>query len=383
MMQTSKFIHIMPDRLELLSEKSFHCTEKNCLSTFKSQSNLTLHLLKSHRKNVSLSFRERNHRYCYHCPEQDCVYHESEGESNGKNCFTQLKHLKQHFRKVHKNKDFQCSNCDKGFPDDFALKRHAKICGYQFYCGICGLKYKNNQSLVHHVKQKGHQFTMSVFDDSLNNSPTSSSKEKDRLKAHQASQTDHIVRKSNKKRGGVSQMTQTSRICKKAKTSSSKESSLLTQRQEVAATQTLPIDLNILDDPLLMYTDNSSQTGHDLISDILNMDSKLCHTETQTENRLLFTDSIEKNISDPLLFNNMHTQTSEELLADLSMDTQTQTHWDTEFNFDSYLVSTETQTCIPRLNLFQNNSSTYTQTSQSIEYLDQLNQTYNSIQTQT
>lgn len=383
--------HIMPERSELLFEQIIQCSESGCSSTFKCQSNLTLHLLKIHKKNVSLSFRkEMNQVYLYYCPETECIYNRAKNLDENKNYFTELKHLKQHFRKVHKEKEFQCASCTKAFPDEFSLKRHTKVCGQKFYCGICGSSYKNHTSLMYHVKQKRHVFEMSDFDQlssvylasELND--ISRNKKKGRAKTHQAIQTEQHTK--TKKRPAVSQTTLTlAHTNKRSKSAVNNiDSGQNMQKVEAASTQTLPIDFeHIFDDPLLTYADSSSQTGHDLVQ---------FHMETQTDpNEILpisnFTllDSDSSYANDPLLFNNMHTQTTDELLEDTCYDIHTQTHFDTEFDYTDYqeLVSTETQTYIPRNNLYANNSSSYTQTSQSIEALNQIDTTFNSTHTQT
>lgn len=385
--------HIMPERSELLLGPTIKCSEPACLSTFKSQSNLTLHLLKIHKKNVSLSFRrEMNLIYFYYCPESDCIYNRFKNMEENKNYFTELKHLKQHFRKVHKEKEFLCSSCKKAFPDEFSLKRHSKVCGQKFYCGICGSTYKNQTSLVYHVKQKGHSFEMTDFDSfsmlyGLEVDEVClgiKSKKKGKAKTHQAIQTDQT---KTKKRPAITQTTQTL-ACTTNKRSKGAvpdvDTGQICQKLEAASTQTLPIDLNnIFDDPLLTYADNSSQTGHDLTSHF--------HMETQTElenSGVVHNFSLEMSNScenDPLFFNHMHTQTTDELLEDACFDIHTQTHFDTEFDYSDYqeLVSTETQTYIPRSSLYANNSSSYTQTSQSIEALNLIDTNFNSIHTQT
>lgn len=360
--------HIVPERSELLlGQKTIKCSEPSCESTFKSQSNLTLHLLKIHKKNVSLSFRrELNQVNFYYCPEPACIYNRSNNLDINKNYFTELKHLKQHFRKVHKEKDFNCGSCGKAFPDEFTLKRHVKVCGQKFYCGICGSSYKTQTSLIYHVKQKGHAFEMRDYDELLAVYGTEivadgkAKSKKGKVKTHQAIQTEQT---KTKKRPGVTQTTQT--LARQAnKRSKAETETEANQKLEAASTQTLPIDMNYIFDDL-SYADNSSQTSHDLISHF--------HIQTQTEQNSNVLESAIDN--DPLLFNHMCTQTTDELLEDTCFDIHTQTHFDTEFDYYSdyqELVSTETQTYIPRNNLYANNASSYTQTSQSIETLNQI-----------
>ncbi|XP_063709610.1 ATM interactor [Culicoides brevitarsis] len=364
--------HIIPERSELLiGHKTIKCSEQGCESTFKSQSNLTLHLLKIHKKNVSLAFRHQDQVDFYYCPEEDCVYNRARNIEKNRYYFSELKHLKQHFRKVHKEKEFECSNCKKAFPDEITLKRHVKVCGQKFYCGICGSSYKSQTSLVYHVKQKGHSFEMTEYDallDVYGTKDTDESKGKPsktkKVKTHQAIQTEQTKIKT-KKRPGVTQTTQTLAQTNKRSKATKETPSEQTQKLEAASTQTLPID--IFDDPMLTYADNSSQTSHDLISHF--------HMETQTDPNA--TTNLMETLTeyDPLLFNHMHTQTTNELLEDTCFDIHTQTHFDTEFDYYTdyqELVSTETQTCNPRNNLYANNSSSYTQTSQSIEALNQI-----------
>lgn len=384
--------HIMPERSELLLGQTIKCSEPDCVSTFKSQSNLTLHLLKIHKKNVSLSFRrELNQVYFYYCPEPHCIYNRDKNLEENKNYFTELKHLKQHFRKVHKEKEFQCLSCKKAFPDEFSLKRHVKVCGQKFYCGVCGSSYKNQTSLVYHVKQKSHTFEMTDFDrlmalygadeDDVCVTGTKN-KKKSRAKTHQAIQTDQA---KTKKRPAITQTTQTLACTNKKPKGVVNDVDVTCQKVEVvASTQTLPIDLNyIFDDPLLTYADNSSQTGHDLTSSHFHMETQTELNSSVVNNFPLEMDNSCDN--DPLLFNHMHTQTTDELLEDACFDIHTQTHFDTEFDYSDYqeLVSTETQTYIPRSSLYANNSSSYTQTSQSIEALNQIDTTFTSSHTQT
>lgn len=359
-----------PEREQILGiNQNWKCPD--CFNFFKCQSNLTLHLIKVHKKSdVSLASKG-NGEQRYFCPQEKCIYNI---ESDEKHYFAGFKQLKQHFIKVHKEKSFECKNCAKAFPDECSLKRHEKSCGFKFYC-ICGSSYRNQPSLVYHIKQKGHAFEWSDFDmeweqfgakdDDLLNL-----KKKGR-KRNQAIQTET---RQTKKRS-ISQTTQTSSRTsntntnntnnKKKKVSTASVDSV----QEVAAsTQTLPSDDKsfVLNDLFLLnYTDNCSQT-------LPNSNN----IETQTERDVFLPAAAQdsQDSTDFLLFNHMQTQTTEEDLFVPFNDIETQTHWDLDFDFHD-LVSTETQT--PRIQFNNESASTHTQTAGNT-FLD-----YTSSHTQT
>lgn len=387
---------ITPDRAELIGPLEIKCSEPDCQSVFRSRSNLVLHLQKVHKKDVSLSFRQENTRF--YCPEDGCVYNHKRNldeQHKKNNYFTELKALKQHYIKVHKAKEYECKNCSKAFPDEFALRRHEKCCGFKYYCAVCGSTYRSQPCLGYHVKQKGHIFTWTDYDslaelhmveDESENKRRSGSKKK---VLHQAIQTDVEKKANNNKKRGVSQTTQTARSSKKRKsvTSCSQSNKTTGVALEVASTQTLPVDLSvILEDPLLI--DSASQT----LPSFVENDTILCDIETQTERDVFLCNNIENSSdsTDLLLFNHMQTQTNQEFINIEFSDIETQTHWDTDFDYSDYYVSTETQTHFPRTALFfNNNPSSYTQTSQSVEYLnclisdEEVPSTSTSIHTQT
>lgn len=130
------------------------CTEKNCFMTFKSSSNLNMHLTKHHRiPNTKLSRGSRGEVIRYHCPELDCKYSLTSGMS-----FKRTSLLKQHYLKVHAVKSFVCEKCNKGFATHAIRNYHAQTCGMNFVCS-CGVKYISREALLTHAKRKQHDVT--------------------------------------------------------------------------------------------------------------------------------------------------------------------------------------------------------------------------------
>lgn len=238
---------------------------------------------------------------------------------------------------------------------------------------MCGSTYRSQPCLAYHVKQKKHSFIWSDYDALAELYITTNDDGKRRggggkkKVSHQAIQTD--IEKKSKKRGGVSQTTQTATRSTTKKKRTIASTSIETV--EVAtSTQTLPVDFSFLNDPLLLI-DSASQTMPTFEPDL-----QVCNIETQTERDVFLgcdtqnTDSIEL-----MLCNNMQTQTNHEWFSTGLNDIETQTHWDTEFDYSGYNVSTETQTQYPSSLIFNSNSSSYTQTSRCVEFIDRLTQT--------
>lgn len=371
---------IIPDRAELIGPLEIKCTESKCSSVFKSRSNLVLHLQKVHKKDVSLSFRQENTRF--YCPEENCIYHYQRNlDEKTNNYFTELKALKQHYIKVHKAKNFECKICSKLFPDEFSLRRHEKCCGFKYFCAVCGATYRSQPCLAYHVKQKKHVFVWSEYESlagtfvEQSNDKQKQQKQTKKKVLHQAIQTEVASSSRESKKRSISQTTQTTRTANKKKkharpidTKAVDSCGTKTQTEmEVASTQTLPADLSLLDD--LLLTDSACQT----------MPQNLfCSSQTQTERDVFLAGDMQGSDStDLMLFNHMYTQTSTYELFDVHelTDIETQTHWDTDFDYTSFYVSTETQTHYPRSSLVfvgGNPSSSSTQTSQSIEDLGRL-----------
>ncbi|KAF2904701.1 hypothetical protein ILUMI_01483 [Ignelater luminosus] len=123
-----------------------HCTEEGCTSIFSSESNLTLHLIKTHKKERKTDTTVKE----YYCPDLNCVYNEEK-------FFKNLKLLKQHYLKVHGDKSFICEGCSKGFSTMSSKNRHAEYCGVNFKCCDCEVSYPCYESLLTHGRRKQHK----------------------------------------------------------------------------------------------------------------------------------------------------------------------------------------------------------------------------------
>ncbi|XP_044735953.1 uncharacterized protein LOC123298113 [Chrysoperla carnea] len=129
-----------------------HCTEIGCNGIFKSKSNLNMHLLRHHKKEI-LQPIDKEIKMEYHCPVENCMYN-----INRDQYFNKFKLLKQHYLKVHCSKEIICTKCNKAFTTAVNMKEHEKYCGIEFYCLSCSNKYTSYEALRTHTKRKGHGF---------------------------------------------------------------------------------------------------------------------------------------------------------------------------------------------------------------------------------
>lgn len=140
---------IYPTPQELLKvNTSVPCTEKSCNNIFTSESNLHLHLIKTHKKQDIWS--QDTSKREYYCPDTNCIYNETKH-------FKSMKLLKQHYVKVHAEKNFICASCGKGFATQTTLNAHVEYCGITFKCCDCESSYPLYESLVTHARRKKHK----------------------------------------------------------------------------------------------------------------------------------------------------------------------------------------------------------------------------------
>ncbi|XP_023018616.2 ASCIZ zinc finger protein [Leptinotarsa decemlineata] len=138
---------IYPSVEECKVNNMIRCTEDGCQNVFTSESNLSLHLTKTHKKSTLINLDPCIKQY--HCPELECVY-------NSTSCFKNIKLLRQHYRKVHAPKTFLCSTCQKSFPCENHLKLHVDYCGIDFTCCDCQSSYTSYETLKTHGRRKKH-----------------------------------------------------------------------------------------------------------------------------------------------------------------------------------------------------------------------------------
>lgn len=123
------------------------CTEEGCTGIFMSESNLNLHLMKTHKKeNLLVSCNAVRE---YYCPELSCSYNDTKS-------FKSLKLLKQHYLKVHSDKSFGCDTCDMKFSTQAAKNSHREYCKAKFTCCECNASYSSYESLLTHGRRKKH-----------------------------------------------------------------------------------------------------------------------------------------------------------------------------------------------------------------------------------
>ncbi|XP_028141469.1 uncharacterized protein LOC114335429 [Diabrotica virgifera virgifera] len=129
------------------------CTEEGCNSVFVSESNLNLHLVKTHnRTNLKSDTCQKQ----YFCPELGCPYHT-------KKYFRKLKILRTHYTMTHSPEQFECSTCDKVFPLEKVLSRHVEYCGVNFVCHQCSAHYATYEALQTHGRRKKHIIPEKTF----------------------------------------------------------------------------------------------------------------------------------------------------------------------------------------------------------------------------
>lgn len=118
-----------------------------CGKVFKGESNLMLHLAKSHGKTELLQSSGIKQ---YHCPEAQCIYHEEKYMKN-------MKFLRQHYLKVHMKREYNCSHCQNNFSSQKSLENHFVYCGVKFSCCQCEASYSSYETLQTHGRRKNHK----------------------------------------------------------------------------------------------------------------------------------------------------------------------------------------------------------------------------------
>lgn len=143
----AKKVYPTPQELTTINS-SVKCTFDGCYRVFSSESNLMLHLAKTHKITNALEAKSSKDTQ-FHCPEEACVY-------NNTKHFKTMKLLKQHYLKVHSSKNFICENCNKGFATLAAKNSHIEYCGVMFTCKDCKASYSSYETLTTHARRKKH-----------------------------------------------------------------------------------------------------------------------------------------------------------------------------------------------------------------------------------
>lgn len=144
------------------------CTVPNCDEIFSNSSALNLHLEKVHRLNQKVKIdailttkaRTKSQKLAdnceckYYCPLETCKFY----YGNKLNKYLPSFHsLKVHFLRIHGNKSYKCSKCEKSFSIKSERERHETNCCRLYICSTCKIHYSTNQALIKHCKKKGHE----------------------------------------------------------------------------------------------------------------------------------------------------------------------------------------------------------------------------------
>lgn len=315
---------------QILAQKLYLCQVGDCTEQFHNGSHLQMHQLKRHgiKSSVATDATGNRDTVVYHCPEFSCCYSEKSG---GEKFFGTFRSLKQHFLKVHSQKNFICSLCNgqKSFATESLLRAHETNCGQSFCCEVCKLSYGTREALLTHAKRKNHGYEALL-------AMKSSSKRK-------ANKSEDKKAKAIKVDTHVTIQIQTNlpiECCKTSQTTQTEyNGSEVATRNEIS-TQTIntlnatsTVDnfcqtnlqqLLALDEPELIVP---SGTFPPPLLPSTDGTHTVC-TETQTD---LIYDSMFPNEdrTDPMLYSHMYTQTCDDIISDLGLATiETQTNWD-------------------------------------------------------
>lgn len=360
------------------------CTEDGCSNVFTSESNLTLHLVKTHKKSQllesTLSLKQ------YYCPELGCVY-------NKNKFFKNMKYLRQHYMKVHSTKNFQCTFCEKNFPTKNILNKHMEYCGINFDCCDCQASYSCYETLKTHGRRKKHNI---LFKSEYKSKVTVSKSEdvvtynKNRLilpkqcisllvlPGINKSRTNREIQTEDEKPKLRSKMTQVNRNTVVTSQSTRQTQTGMKQNLFTVETQTVGDFLNVNPKQLDVVNEANDQKTSITQTDFVESRSTSCNTsfnlddfefslKTDTEKNSSGTQTphVQSNIysTSTATHDSIHTDTSDLLTETLNvnmsnfeffncnMETQTDFILNDElFNYDYYMSNMYTQTCDEILN---------------------------------
>lgn len=396
-MTEKRIIKIIPSENNLIENIRKQCTVPACTSTFTNLSNLQMHLDKHHGVRVN-KIVDKNAEVHYYCPINKCKYNVL--DESGPRFFKSKKYVRQHFLKVHAEKNVKCAKCSKTFANETLKVQHERSCGDIFRCGDCNWTYSSREGLLTHCRRKRHSVPPKRTNEkkrdmhkveSVKN--LTNAKEHEQIQPRIATKNaanDATIQSTNLiKKVQLALRTPAAKIkdnferaLQKGKRREELRKSLQTKCVPKLTASTVVAgfkpnekykSLELIDEESNSSTGNLNEANRNLnnlsyISDdsnlhyftVSNFNAGLCHIETQTDLFPLDEANIHSNEMDPLLCH-MHTQTSDDILTELGLSNiQTQTNWGNEVCNDLF-VSTETQTCF-EARLTMDNNSTQTQT---------------------
>ncbi|EFN62565.1 Zinc finger protein JACKDAW [Camponotus floridanus] len=156
-----KMVCPSPEELSVITN-NVRCEQ--CSLVFANMSRYRMHDLKVHQRKKLDKIAKENVRY--HCPVQSCVY-----AINSQRYFSSMKYLKQHYLKVHAEKNYVCDRCGKSFSTESTKEGHTRVCGIEFKCS-CSKIYTTYEALLTHAKRSSHTLTEKYKSLKHNNSKT-------------------------------------------------------------------------------------------------------------------------------------------------------------------------------------------------------------------
>ncbi|XP_058835805.1 uncharacterized protein LOC131692659 [Topomyia yanbarensis] len=385
---------------EILATKLLLCPVNDCSEHFTNVSHLQMHISRRHKlppsRNAVEAYSIDEPSKHFHCPEEACVYHV---RASGTKFFNSFRSLKQHYLKMHSEKHFICSRCQKSFATQSLLRAHQTNCGQVFVCKFCDYSYGSREALLTHSKRKNHGYHELIAEKACKRKVNSKTRSSKALKSA-FDQTQYgyskIIFESTVLADKKSQTTQTENLNEEM-VGVRNECSTQTfkpELDELSSASTLTVDnfcqTNYLDRAKPVYfEENSCKNQQQYNVEATDSIISVC-SETQTD---LIYDTMFPNEdrADPMLYSHMYTQTCDDIFSEFGLTTiETQTNWD---GLGEFLVSTETQTNLNRFgspemadNRDRNSeriSSIQTQTSASMEFLNAISSESSSTHTQT
>ncbi|KAF7279838.1 hypothetical protein GWI33_006696 [Rhynchophorus ferrugineus] len=140
-------LKVYPTIEQCQKKNKLTCLFKECGDTFTSESNLNLHIVKTHKR---MDLKSVGIERQYFCPQVGCVW-------SAVKHFKNMKSLRQHYLKVHTKKDFTCASCKKSFPTNDQMSKHTEYCDVMFSCLDCKAFYGCYETLKTHSRRKNHK----------------------------------------------------------------------------------------------------------------------------------------------------------------------------------------------------------------------------------
>lgn len=329
-------IKIYPTIEDCQIKNKISCSD--CSQAFTSESNLNLHIAKTHgRSDLQRVTTEK----WYFCPIDQCPWNEMMH-------FKRLKNLRQHFVKSHMVKQLKCPSCPKRFAVETELVRHSKYCSVWFSCLNCNASYGCYETLKTHCRRKDHKL--------LN---------KQDYRALVGEQLVHI--KETVIRNVMTQSTQTElqvgadKCSVETQTSESKITSVVESKESSCNTSFNIEDFEFTMREHIQMNSSSTQT-QSFPSDLLsNLDPNLFNCSSKTQTDMLFPNEFCNDF-----YSDMYTQTCDEILSGLT-NIQTQTVQDTLRSVESQTLMSSADRLCP--SIFKDIVHTETQTDEEFRQM--------------